>query len=103
MAQRKGQTGNPNGRPKGTSNKTTKEMKEMINLIVSGHIDKVDEVLNEIQVKDPDKYLNSLFKLMEFVIAKKKDLTSDDEPLKQPINIHVTDPRIGEELKKLIE
>ena len=91
------------GKEKGTPNKTTKEMKDVVNMIVSGQIEKVDAVLNEIQVKDPDKYLNLLFKLMEFVVAKKKDVTSDDEPIKQSINIHVTDPRIGQELKKLIE
>ena len=91
------------GRLKGTPNRTTKEMKEMINMIVSGHLDDVDKVLREVHAKDPEKYLALLFRFMEFVVAKKNDITSDDEPIKQPINIQVTDPRIGEELKKLLE
>ena len=90
------------GRLKGTPNKTTKEMKELINSVVSGHLEQVDAVLNEIREKDQDKYLSLLFRFMEFVVAKKTDVTSDDEPIKQPINIQVTDPRIGEELKKLL-
>ena len=91
------------GKEKGTPNKTTHEIKSVINLIVSGQIEKINDTLNQVQETDPDKYLNLLFKLMEFVVAKKKDVTSDDEPFKQPINIHVTDPRIGQELKKLLE
>jgi len=91
------------GKKKGTPNKTTKELKSVINMIVSGQIEKVDATFNALQATDPDKYLNLLFKLMEFVVAKKKDITSDDEPIKQPINIHVTDPRIGQELKKMLE
>lgn len=91
------------GRKKGTPNRTTKEMKEMINMIVSGHLENVDDVLSDIQKEDPDKYLSLLFKFMEFVVAKKTDVTSDDEAIKPSINIEVTDPRIGQELKKLLE
>ena len=99
----KGNTNNPNGRPKGVPNKTTKEMKALINKIVSGHLDKVDETLDQIRESDQDKYLSLLFRFMEFVVAKKNDITSDDEPIKPALNIQVTDPRIGEELKKLLE
>lgn len=87
----------------GVPNKTTVEMKEIINSIVSGQIVKVNGTLDALRETDPDKYLNMLFKLMEFVMPKKRDVTSDDEPLKNPINIHVTDARIGNELKKMLE
>jgi hypothetical protein len=87
----------------GVPNKTTVEMKEIINSIVSGQIVKVNGTLDALRESDPDKYLNMLFKLMEFVMPKKRDVTSDDEPLKNPINIHVTDARIGNELKKMLE
>ena len=84
-------------------NKTTAEMKEIINSIVGGQLGNVAATLSALRETDPDKYLNMLFKLMEFVMPKKRDVTSDDEPLKNPINIHVTDARIGVELKKLLE
>ena len=99
----KGKTNNPKGRVPGVPNKTTVAMKEIINSIVSGQIVKVNGTLDALRESDPDKYLNMLFKLMEFVMPKKRDVTSDDEPLKNSINIHVTDARIGNELKKMLE
>lgn len=99
----KGKTNNPKGRTPGVPNRTTAEMKEIINTIVANQIGKVSSTLDDLRESDPDKYLNMLFKLMEFVMPKKRDVTSDDEPLRNPINIHVTDARIGAELKKLLE
>jgi hypothetical protein len=103
MPFKKGQVTNPKGRQKGVPNKTTAEVKEIVNTIISDQIGKVGSTLDAIRETDPDKYLNMLFKLMEFVMPKKRDVTSDDEPLRNPINIHVTDARIGAELKKLLE
>ena len=103
MAFKKGQSGNEAGRPPGAVNRTTKEMREMISLVVSSQLEDIDAILDEVKEKDQEKYLDLLFKLMRFVIAQKTDVTTDDEKIKQPINIHVTDPRIGEELKKLLE
>ena len=103
MPFKKGQVTNPKGRQKGVPNKTTAEVKEIVNTIISDQIVKVSATLDSLRETDPDKYLNMLFKLMEFVMPKKRDVTSDDEPLKNPINIHVTDPRIGDELKKMLE
>ena len=103
MPFKKGQVTNPKGRTKDTPNKVTRVSKELINDIVSGQMEHIGPTLNEVRVKDPDKYLNLLLKLMEFVVAKKRDVTSDDQPVQQAVNIHVTDPKIGEQLKKMLE
>lgn len=73
------------GKEKGTPNKTTAELKGIINTIISDQIVQVNVTLDALRESDPDKYLNMLFKLMEFVMPKKRDVTSDDEPLRNPI------------------
>lgn len=62
MAQLKGKTGNPNGRPKGKQNKTTTELKEAINLIVSNNIDKLQSDLDKLEPKDRLVFIEKLFK-----------------------------------------
>ena len=81
----KGNTNNPKGRVPGVPNKTTAEMKEIINSIVGGQLGNVTATLDSLRETDPDKYLNMLVKLMEFVVPKKRDITSDDESLKNLI------------------
>jgi acyl carrier protein len=62
MAQLKGKTGNPNGRPKGKQNKTTTELKEAINLIVSNNIDKLQRDIDSLEAKDRLVFIEKLFK-----------------------------------------
>lgn len=67
MAQKKGQTGNPNGRPKGTPNKTNKELREAINLIVSKNIHKLDADIKSLEPKDRLAFIE---KLLKYVIPQ---------------------------------
>lgn len=92
---KKGQTNNPNGRKPGVPNKTTKEMKIMVNAIVSGQLPKIQATLEKLRTKEPEKYLDLLFRLMRFVLAQKTDVTSDDEPIRNPININYIIPKSG--------
>jgi hypothetical protein len=81
MAQKKGQTGNPNGRPKGTPNRTTKEAKELLETIMFGQLDNITEALELIKANDPSKYIESCAKLFTYVLPKKTDVTSGGESL----------------------
>ena len=67
MAQRKGKTGNPNGRPKGTPNKATKAARELITQLVDKLSPEVEEKLNQL---DPKDWLLFYTKLLEFVVPK---------------------------------
>jgi len=66
-----GTSGNPKGKPKGATNKNTKELRGKISLILNNNIDKVEQDLKQLQPKDR---LNVLLQLMKFVIPQLKQV-----------------------------
>lgn len=105
MGPGKGKTNNPKGKPKGTLNKTTRDIKEAYRQLIENNLDNLTSWLKQIAAKDPEKAIKILSDLSEYVIPKlaRTDLTSGNEKLPNPVNITVTDPKIGEELKKLLK
>jgi len=66
-----GTSGNPKGKPKGATNKNTKELRGKIALILNNNIDKVQTDLEQLQPKDR---LNVLLQFMKFVIPTLKQV-----------------------------
>ena len=90
MAQRKGQTGNPNGRPAGSPNKVTSDLRAKISTIVAKQIDSMEE---DLQSLEPLQRLQIVEKLISYCVPKLQaqsleiDLnTLSDEQLDQVIN-----------------
>ena len=77
----KGNTNNPNGRPKGIPNRTTKEAKELLEQILLGQVENIRDALDELKEKDVARFLDSCAKLFTYVLPKKTDITSDDKPI----------------------
>jgi len=77
----KGVVTNPRGRGAGTPNRTTAQAKEMLEQIMFGQIDNINEALNSLKVKDYSRYLDACAKLFTYVLPKKTDVTSDGEKL----------------------
>lgn len=90
MAQRKGQTGNRNGRPAGSPNKITADLRLKINAIVDKQIDSIEQ---DLQSLEPMQRLQIVEKLLSYCVPKLQaqsfdiDLnTLSDEQLDQVIN-----------------
>jgi len=97
----KGNTNNPKGKPPGTQNRTTKEGKELLEQILLGQIDNIREALENIKEKDPARYLDACSKLFSYVLPRKTDITTGDEPLQQ-ININVSSNDKADKLRQFI-
>jgi hypothetical protein len=62
------------GRTKGTPNRTTKELKELIHNIVEVQLDTIEEDLQDL---DPKDRLNILLRLVEYVLPKQREQKID--------------------------
>lgn len=72
----KGAILNPKGRPKGTPNKATAELKELIKTFVENEIEEVENLLIELT---PKERLDILCKLLPYVLPKQTELISDSD------------------------
>lgn len=70
MAQRKGQTGNPNGRPKGSKNKSNELAREAIARFVDGNVERLEGWLEEIAADSPKDAFNCFKDLLEYHVPK---------------------------------
>ena len=74
-------------KPKGATNRTTKEAKQFLEFIMYGQLDNMQDALNTLYDKDPFRYLDACSKLFSYVIPKKTDVTSDGEKIPPLPNI----------------
>jgi len=91
------------GRPRGSSNKTTREAKDLLNKILAGRVKQVGAALDELYEKDKHKWLIIIKDLLSYTVPKKKDVTSDDKPIQSDINIIVESDEQRDKLSRIDE
>ena len=79
MPFKKGESGNPIGRPKGSLNKVTQELREQITQAIDTN--KICEMLN--QITNPTEYINAITKLLPYIVCKKRPIVEQEyiEPI----------------------
>ena len=83
MPFKKGTSGNPIGRPKGSVSTTTKLIREHISQAIDGN--KIMEMLDKID--SPTEYINAITKLLPYSIGKVKAYEEIEE--REPISINI--------------
>ena len=93
MPFKKGTSGNPIGRPKGSLSTTSKLIREHISQAIDGN--KIIEILDKIE--SPTEYINAISKLLPYSIGKVKAYEEIEEREPISININFVDTEAEEE------
>lgn len=70
----KGHTNNPNGRPKGTPNKVTQNMREWIAALIDNNREQIEE---DLKALEPKERVQMLERLMQYVVPKQQAVSTD--------------------------
>ena len=70
MGFKKGESGNPEGRKKGSQNKYTKQTKEAFGMLLAGNLDNLSAWLEAVAADDPKEALKIIMSLSERFVPK---------------------------------
>ena len=76
MGLQKGRTNNPLGKPKGTKNKTTVKMNEIISSFMENKVEDVKTAFDKLEPKDK---VSSFISLLKYVIPPARDPGDDEQ------------------------
>lgn len=104
MAQKKGHTGNPHGRPKGSPNKVTTSMRVWLSELIDGNRKQIEMDLKALEPKDR---LTMLERFMQYTLPKmqsiEQDLTMTDLSTLSEAQIDAIVSRITAPIDKVVE
>lgn len=85
------------GRPKGSPNKSTREIREALQYIVEKQLDKLEEAFNKVYEQDPGRFLSLYERFCNFVLPKQQQVEISNE---NAIDIHATIEDMKEKISK---
>ena len=75
-----GESGNPNGRPKGSKNKNTKLIREAYQKLTEDNLENMSIWISQVAGDDPAKAMDIMIRLSEYILPKlaRTELTGND-------------------------
>lgn len=79
------------GRPKGTPNRTTKEVRQQFEHLLNNNIDKLQSLFDKVAEENPTKAIELILKVSEFVLPKMKavEVSTMETPEPQELTIRI--------------
>jgi len=74
MAQKKGQTGNPHGRPRGRPNKVTADLRQWVSALIDGNRTQLEKDLKALEPKDRWMVIE---RLMNYTLPKMQSVDAN--------------------------
>ena len=84
MPFKKGQSGNPKGRPKGSKNLTTEQIRDAFQALIESSLPDIQKWLKQVAKDNPEKALSIVERYSDFILPKlqRTELSGgDDKPL----------------------
>lgn len=72
----KGTTNNPNGRPKGATNKTTRKTKELIAKFIDENF---ESIMKDLKVLEPKDRVTAFISLLKYIVPPARDQEAEEE------------------------
>ena len=98
MAFKKGQSGNPKGRPRGAKNKATNELREWVERFIN---DNLATIANDIKELEPNERVKFFLALLNYTLPKQQSVKAEINDEREQIVIANLSAESRETLEKI--